>query len=371
VAEAYLNPNSRPYPLYQSIGLPAESAAAGIAPGLLAVKADQAWALGARGQGIVVAGADTGVDWTHPALQPHYRGWDGTRASHDYNWYDAWDNAAAPFDADAHGTHTVGTMVGDDGIHQVGMAPGAQWIACRNMRHGLGNPGAYLACMEFVLAPYPVAGDPLRDGDPARAPDVINNSWGCPVMEGCGPDTLRLGAEHLRAAAVMMVVSAGNDGPACGSLNDPPATYAAVFTVGAVDNQGDPADFSNRGPVTAGTDRALKPDIAAPGVDVRSAVPGGYGEMGWQGTSMAGPHVAGLVALMWSANPALRGRIDATEALIEQSARPESVQVCERAHDNGAPCACGGEPAGAVPNYTYGYGMIDALKAVQAAGVTQ
>jgi subtilisin family serine protease len=366
VAEAYLNPNSRPYPVYQTIAPPAGSTAAGIAPGLLAVKADQAWALGARGQGVVVAGADTGVDWTHPALQPHYRGWDGTRASHDYNWYDAWDNAPAPFDADAHGTHTMGTMVGDDGVHQVGMAPDAQWIACRNMRSGLGNPGAYLACLEFFLAPYPVGGDPFRDGDPARAPDVINNSWGCPTFEGCGPDTLRLGVEHLRAGAVMMVVSAGNDGPACGSLNDPPANYAAVFTVGAVDDKGDAVDFSNRGPIDVGTDRALKPDIAAPGVDVRSTVPGGFGQIGWQGTSMAGPHVAGLVALMWSANPALRGRIDATEALIEQSARPESVDVCPLAGAGGA-CACGGEPAGAVPNYTFGYGMIDALKAVQAA----
>jgi subtilisin family serine protease len=368
-AAAFLNPNVRPYPRYVALTPPGgESAPAGVAPGVRAVRADEVWDLGVRGAGIVVAGADTGVDWTHPALQRQYRGWDGAQADHDYNWLDAWDGRPEPFDEDAHGTHTVGTMVGDDGTHQVGMAPEARWIACRNMRYGIGNPGAYLTCMEWFLAPYPQGGDPLRDGDPSRAPDVVNNSWGCPPFEGCDPDALRLATVHLRAAGVMMVVAAGNSGPACSTLTDPPAIYDAVFTVGAVDDGGEAAFFSNRGPVAVGSDRELKPDVAAPGVDVRSAVPGGgYGEADWAGTSMAGPHVAGLVALVWSADPELRGRIDETEALIRETAGDQQVLTCGAADITSAPCACGDEAAGASPNYTYGYGIIDALAAVEAA----
>jgi hypothetical protein len=369
VAETYLNPNVRPYRQLNQLSETAtggSGAPKGDAPGLDVVGADQVWKLGVRGQGIVVASADTGVDWTHPALKTHYRGWNDGQVDHNYNWYDPWGASTEPFADGPHGTHTTGTMVGDDGTHHVGMAPEAQWIACRNMRYGIGNPSAYIACMEFFLAPFPLNGDPFRDGDPARAPDVINNSWGCPTFEGCAPDTLKLAVEHLRAGAVMMVVSAGNEGPQCSSLSTPPANYAAVFTVGAVDDRGDPADFTNRGPVIVGTDRALKPDVAAPGVDVRSTTPGGaFGENGWSGTSMAGPHVAGLVALMWSANPQLRGHIDQTEALIRETAGDQAVHVCPLGA--GGACTCGEEKSGATPNYTFGYGVIDALKAVQAA----
>src|SRR5688572_19029826 len=146
-------------------------------PGVNYVRAPQVWNLGYTGQGIVVGGADTGYRWTHVALKNAYRGWNGTTASHDYNWHDSVHsgggvcgaNAAAPCDDNGHGTHTMGTAVGAEGANQVGVAPGAKWIGCRNMNQGAGTPATYLECMEFFLAPYPVGGT-TSQGDPSKAP---------------------------------------------------------------------------------------------------------------------------------------------------------------------------------------------------------
>ncbi len=373
VVQVILNPNVRKYPHripfpYGGDNLPVGEVQANLA----AVHADEAWALGVTGDGVVVAGQDTGYDWTHPALQSHYRGWDGTNASHDYNWHDAWDDTAVPFDDDSHGTHTMGIVLGDDGMgNRTGAAPGAQWIGCRNMRRGFGNPGAYTECMEFFLAPYPHGGNPFTDGDVALAPHVVNNSWGCPDIEGCFPDTLEPAVDALRAAGIMMVVSAGNDGPACATVTDPPSNYDAVLSVGAADNYGGVVGFSSRGPA----DGLVKPDVTAPGAYVRSSMSGGgYGYAG--GTSMAGPHVAGLVALLWSADPALVGDIDATEVLMCQTATPKPVESLCTVEDEvpegpfaallySPVCACGGVIG--VPNNVYGCGFIDAGAAVRAA----
>jgi len=369
VAQVILNPNVRRYPRRLTLpqyGVEGESLPA-VQDNLAAIHADQAWALGVTGEGIVVAGQDTGYDWTHPALLPHYRGQDG---QHDFNWHDAWDHTAVPFDEDGHGTHTMGIILGDDGAgNRTGVAPGAQWIGCRNMRRGFGNPGAYAECMEFFLAPYPHGGDPFRDGDVSRAPHLVNNSWGCPDIEGCAPDTLQRAVEALRAAGIMMVVSAGNEGPGCETVTDPPANYDAVFSVGATDNGGQIVGFSSRGPA----DGRIKPDVSAPGSNVRSTLPGGeYGLA--SGTSMAGPHVAGLVALLWSADPRLIRDIEGTERLICQTAAPRPVeQACTADTVPTSPfaalfanpiCACG-EVTG-VPNNVYGCGFINAGAAVQA-----
>ena len=373
VAHVIINPNVRAYPHRAPLPYGGDTGTVGeVQANLAAIHADDAWALGVTGEGIVVAGQDTGYDWTHPALKPHYRGWDGQSADHDYNWHDSWDDTAVPFDDDSHGTHTMGTIVGDDGAgNRTGVAPGARWIGCRNMRRGFGNPGAYAECMEFFFAPYPHEGDPFSNGDVSMAPDVINNSWGCPDFEGCFPDTLKQAVEALRAAGIMMVVSAGNDGPSCATVTDPPSNYDAVFSVGATSNGGGIVSFSSRGPV----DGLVKPDVSAPGEYVRSSVPGGsYGYAG--GTSMAGPHVAGTVALLWSADPALVGDIDATERLICRTAAPKPVEnVCTIEDEapegpfssllSDSVCACGGVTG--APNNVYGCGFIDAGAAVRAA----
>jgi subtilisin family serine protease len=341
-------------------GLAAASAAAPgtVEPSIAYTNADDVWALGFTGQGIVVGAQDTGYDWQHPALQPHYRGWDGLAADHDYNWHDGihatGSNCGAdstePCDDNSHGTHTLGTVLGHDGgPNQIGMAPGAEWIGCRNMNEGVGSPATYLECFEFFLAPYPVGGDPLADGNPALASDVTNNSWTCPPFEGCASDTLHAAVQAQRAAGILTVVSAGNAGPGCSTVKDPPALHAEVYSVGALNTGTDTiAAFSSRGPVTADGSNRAKPDITAPGTFVRSSLPGGsYGNL--SGTSMAAPHVAGAVALLWSARPVLRGQVALTEQILNASAAPITASECA---SNGT------------PNNTYGHGRLDVLAAV-------
>lgn len=329
--------------------------------GISQVNADDVWALGYTGQGVVVGAQDTGYDWDHPALINQYRGWDGATADHDYNWHDAihsgggtcGPDSTEPCDDHYHGTHTLGTVLGDDGgTNQIGTAPGARWIGCRNMDEGDGTPAAYLECFEFFLAPYPVGGTPAQ-GDPDKAPDVTNNSWSCPTSEGCSWDTLQTAIEAQRAAGIMTVVSAGNEGSGCSSVAQPPGLYDASYSVGATNSSDAIAGFSSRGPVTIDGSSRLKPDISAPGVNVRSSFPGGgYGTL--QGTSMAAPHVAGAVALLWSAQPALLNQIDLTEDILNQTAVPRYSTQC-------------GDPANTVPNNVYGWGRLDALAAVYRA----
>lgn len=313
------------------------------------IGADKVWdEFGVTGQGIVVGQSDSGVDGSHPALADTYRGKDG---KNDYNWLDPWNNRPAPYDIGGHGTHTLGTILGQGGI---GVAPGATWIGCVNLNRNLGNPALYLDCMQFMLAPFPQGGDPLKDGDPHLAAHVLNNSWGCPPLEGCDPNALRPGVEALRAAGIFVVASAGNDGPSCETVQDPLALYDAVFSVGAIDRLGNMAGFSSRGPVTIDGSGRVKPDISAPGVDVFSAMPGGtYQEN--SGTSMAGPHLVGAVALLWSANPGLIGDIDQTEQILIKTARPY-----RGSRDEG--CFTGKTPSNA-----YGYGVLDIYAAVKSA----
>ncbi len=332
-----------------------------IEPGVSAIRAPEVWASGATGQGIVIGSSDTGVRWDHPALKGKYRGWDGVTAHHDYNWHDSihsgggvcGPDAPAPCDDDGHGTHTTGTAVGGDssGTNQIGVAPGARFIACRNMDQGNGTPARYLECMEWFLAPYPVGGTPAQ-GDPAMAPDITTNSWYCPASEGCVPASLEAGVEAQRAAGIMFVTAAGNSGPACSTVSDPPSFYDATYTVGAYSaSTGTIASFSSRGPVMADSSNRMKPDITAPGVWVRSA----WSDLGYaslSGTSMATPHVAGAIALLWSAHPALRNRIAATEEVLGRTAAPVSSAQCD---------------AGAIPNNVYGWGRIDIKAAVDLA----
>jgi subtilisin family serine protease len=342
-------------------------AAPQISENIVATGAPRVWQeLHARGQGIVVAGQDTGVEWQHPALKPHYRGVkaDGT-VSHDFNWHDSIHHAIvgtpnpcgydspAPCDDDEHGTHTMGTMVGDDGQGTVtGMAPEAKWIACHNMDQGTGTPASYIECFEYFLAPYAQGADPLHAGRPDLAPDVINNSWGCPPDEGCDGSEFGPALHALNAAGIVVVASAGNDGPDCSTIDNPPAFYTDdTLSVGAIDHRtGEIAEFSSRGP--SKLDGGIGPDVTAPGVNVLSTVPGGqYAKA--SGTSMAGPHVAGLVALLWSARPDLIGQVATTVQLIRAAADPKTTTE-----------SCGGINGSAIPNNTYGYGAINAQKVV-------
>jgi serine protease AprX len=356
--------NSLPQP-GPAVEAPAQPGApATIEPGVTYTHAPQVWALGFNGQNIVVASADTGQRWTHNALKPHYRGWNGVVADHNYNWHDSIHDSIgnpcgndSPFPCDDyfHGSHTTGTAIGDDGAgNQIGMAPGAKWIGCRNMDQGTGTPARYIECMQWFLAPYPIGGG---QGDPTKAPDITINSWGCPTSEGCSVNTLQAAVEAQAAAGIMMVVAAGNYGSGCSTLLDPPSFYEASYSVGALNTGTDTiASFSSRGPVTVDGSGRIKPDITAPGTSTRSAwnsCDNCYGSA--SGTSMATPHIAGAMALLWSAVPSLQNQIDASRAALNDTAVHIASTLCGTAGP---------------PNNVFGWGRVDILAAVTSATPT-
>ncbi len=331
--------------------------------GISQVRAPLAWALGYNGQGIVVAGADTGIRWTHNALKPHYRGWNGATADHNFNWHDSIHsstgacpgNSPAPCDDHGHGSHTIGTVAGDDGgTNNIGMAPGAKWIGCRNMDQGNGTPATYIECFEFFLAPYPVGGTPAQ-GNPALAPDVTNNSWGCPPSEGCVASSLLAAVQAQRAAGIVTEMSAGNSGSSCSTVSDPAAIYDESFTTGALNTGANTiASFSSRGPVTIDGSSRTKPDIVAPGTGTRSVSSSGdTGYTTMSGTSMAGPHVAGGVAVLLSAFPSLNGNVNGIEQRLSDTAVRLSSALCS-------------STANVYPNNVFGFGRLDMGCAIPA-----
>ena len=339
-----------------------------IEPGINYTMAPQVWAMGFTGQGAVVGGADTGYRWDHNALKPHYRGWNGSTANHNFNWHDSIHtgestgnpcgyDTAAPCDDDGHGTHTVGTATGDDGAgNQIGMAPGAKWIGCRNMDRGAGTPGRYAECFQFYLAPYAIGGTPAQ-GDPTKAPDVTTNSWGCPASEGCNSTTwniIQSAIQADRAAGIVTVVAAGNSGSSCSTVSDAPSFFSNVLSVGALSTGTDSiASFSSRGPVTADGSNRIKPDISAPGTSTRSSFNSSISSYAsLSGTSMATPHVAGAVALLVSAQPKLKGQVATIEGILEDSA----------VHINSTSCSSNG-----TPNNVFGYGRLNVKAATDMA----
>lgn len=335
--------------------------------GIQRIEAHELWAKGIRGAGAVVGGQDTGYDWLHPAINQQYR---GAAGNHNYHWHDAIHgqisndtfnscgyDSPVPCDDNRHGTHTMGTMAGDDGMgEEIGVAPAAEWVGCRNMENGWGTPATYLECFEWFLAPTDTNG---LNPQPSRAPHVIANSWGCPPSEGCNTSNfsmLQIAVENLKNAGVVVVVSAGNDGrDGCSSIRNPAAIYEASFVVGATDIRDTLANFSSRGQVLVDGSGRMKPDVVAPGVSVRSCVPGG-GYTSFSGTSMAGPHVAGAVALLISAQPSLAGQVDSIEALLKMTA--DTVYTYQND-------TCGTTPMTVFPNNMVGHGRINLLKAVQ------
>jgi subtilisin family serine protease len=346
-----------PNPWMKSTVLPTAPAKPAAAPNTIEwnitrVRAPQAWARGYTGQGIVLGNIDTGQQWDHPALKPHYRGWNGSTADHNYNWYDATNpSQKVPVDPYGHGTHTAGIMVGDDGgTNQIGVAPGAKWMACRSMDSaGFGTPDTYITCFEFMMAPWDLNG---QNPDPSKAPVAVSNSWYCSIsMEGCTQSVLFSTVQAVRAAGIVPVVAAGNAGPGCQTIgNDgPPAQYDQSFTVGATTMSNTLASFSSRGPATFQGTR-IKPDIVAPGQTVRSSYPPNtYATL--DGTSMATPHIAGAIAVLYSAKPQLIGDVDGTELALENSA----------IHINSSECSSNGS----YPNNLYGYGFVNVFRAIR------
>ncbi|MFK3979507.1 S8 family serine peptidase [Micromonospora sp. NPDC050397] len=320
---------------------------AGAEWGLNNIEAPRVWSeYGDRGEGIVIANIDTGVQYDHPALVGKYRGNNGDGTfDHNYNWFDPARvcSGTTPCDNNGHGTHTMGTMVGDDGAgNQTGVAPGAKWIAAKGCETNGCSDASLLAAGQWVLAPTDAGGQNPR---PDLRPDIVNNSWG----GGRGDSWYEQTVTAWRAAGIFPAFASGNTlgGAPCGSASSPGDNVPA-YAVGAYDVNNVIGDFSNKGPTVDGR---TKPDIAAPGVAIRSSIPGnGYDS--WDGTSMATPHLAGAVALIWSAAASLRGDVTATEALLGQTATDTEA------------LDCGGTAAN---NNIFGEGRLNAYQAVTAA----
>jgi hypothetical protein len=321
---------------------PADNSVQVVEWGVANINADDVWAnFGVTGGGIVVASIDTGVQHTHPALVNQYRG--TATGSHNHNWFDPTGICgASPCDNNGHGTHVTGTMVGDDGgANQIGVAPGAQWIAAKGCGTSSCASNTLLASGQWMVAPTDVNGN---NPDPSMAPHVVNNSW------GGGPNDTWYAAtvNSWVAAGIFPMFANGNAGPSCGSASSP-GDYPQSYSVGAYDINNNIANFSGRG--ASQVDGSIKPNLAAPGVSVRSSVPtNGYAN--FSGTSMASPHAAGVLALVWSAAPGLRGDIAGTRGVLDGTARDTSN------------LQCGGTAAN---NNVFGEGRIDALAAVTLA----
>ncbi|MDF2001902.1 S8 family serine peptidase [Bacillus pumilus] len=309
------------------------------------VHAPEAWALGYDGTGTVVASIDTGVEWDHPALKEKYRGFDPAHPndpSHEFNWYDATTGSEAPYDDLEHGTHVTGTMVGSepDGKNQIGVAPGAKWIAVKAFSEDGGSDADLLDAGEWILAPKDEDGNP----HPEKAPDVVNNSWGGgPGLDDWYKDVVNA----WRAADIFPEFSAGNtdlfNPGGEGSIANP-ANYQEAFATGATDQDNKLGSFSLQGPSPYGV---MKPDIAAPGVNIRSSIPGKGYEDGWNGTSMAGPHVSAVVALLRQVQSDLS--VEEIEQILIDTAKPLTDQQFPESPNNG-----------------YGAGLVDAKEAITA-----
>jgi len=310
--------------------------------GVQNVKAPQVWSgFGNRGEGIVVANIDTGVQYTHPALVNQYRGNKGGGTfRHNYNWLAASGSSPFPVDTNGHGTHTMGTMAGDDGgSNQIGVAPKVKWITANGCNTC--SDSDLIQSGQWMLAPTKTNG---TDPKARKRPHIVNNSWGSgspsndPFME----DVILA----WEASGIFGQWSNGNAGPSCSSSGSP-GSRIATYSAGAYDINNNIASFSSRGPGQSGQ---VKPNIAAPGVNVRSSFPGSsYGAI--SGTSMASPHVAGAIALLWSEVPSVERDIDATRALLDDTAL------------NVSNTSCGGT---ADDNNVWGEGRLDALALVTA-----
>ena len=315
--------------------------------------------LGFTGRGVIIAGLDTGVDAAHHALHDRWRGLTHPLAE---CWLDLLGNSPnGPTDTGSHGTHTMGTMTGREirtngDTLTIGAAPEAEWISCNAINQGVGRPFD-----QDVLDAFQWLADP--DGDSTTVddmPDVVQNSWG--VFANIGNDPTYTACfsnwngaiTDCEAAGVVVIFSAGNEGSS--GLRSPAKFQLSptdMFSVGAVDLSSDSlppypiATFSSLGPSGCPPDStAIKPEICAPGVNVYSSIPGNAYTL-MSGTSMAGPHISGIVALMREACPNCDPQT-IKEALISTAVRTGYVVP----------------PA--TENNTFGNGFVDAYAAVLA-----
>ena len=283
----------------------------GTAWGVAEIGAEHCWSKGYDGSDVVIVHMDTGADPQHPALVGKFTG----------HWFDAVDGRETPYDDNGHGTHTLGTLLGGDGRgdypDDLGVAPGARWVGVKVMdADGVGSYQACLAGLQYVAQ--------LKARLDIR---IVCGAWS---LDDPKADLLFPVCRRLRDLGILTVFAAGNAGPALRTA-DTPANYPTVVGVGALDAMGHVAVFSARGDApavlpwsdsdtwTLGAWNFHKPDLTAPGVEIRSCVPGG-GFAEYSGTSMAAPHVAGAAAILLQRDDSLQPK--ELLSLLIDTARP-------------------------------------------------
>ncbi len=312
--------------------------AAGIEPGILRLKVDRVWPY-FQGEGITVAIIGSGVDFEHPAIARQYRGrLPNGEVDHNYNWADFAGSSPYPTDPTGNGTFYTGLMVGDDGLgNQIGVAPKARWIAVRAM-----TPEQRHAAFRWLLAPCKLDGS---DCDPEKAPEVVLGAFYDDLSLA---DEFEADIQALHERGIVTVFAVGNAHQGqCGSAS-PPATLGITLGVGAVDAGDRVWDSSGRGAITG----TIKPDLTAPGVNVRSAWTNGtYFQA--SSTIASAAYVAGILALLKESNPGLS---------------PQEVYNVLRATADGIADRCGSGPS-SIPNNVYGWGVPNALRSITSTAV--
>lgn len=299
------------------------------------VMADACWADGYTGDGVIIGHIDTGVDTGHPALQGKWTGY----------WLDAVGDSPLPYDDHSHGTHTIGTILGGDGLgsfaDDIGIAPDAKFVTAKAFDSTGSGTGAD-SCMQFMAD--------LRDSVNIR---VVSNSWGSNTTNEPHYWTI---LNTWLSLGMFPVFSNGNNGPNPGTAGTP-GNYPLVIGVGATDSSDNIASFSSRGPapdISPWNNPAdwyrtdwnfIKPDISAPGTYIRSSLPDSHNYGVFGGTSMAAPHVCGAAAILCQKNSSLS---PAMMYYIITNNVDEPSQ--------GIP----------YPNNDYGWGRLNIWKALQA-----
>ncbi len=254
--------------------------------GVTKIGAVEAWRQNYRGsKDFIVADIDTGIDYNHEDLSFNmWRNPNPDPTQQDVVGFDFVHNDGLPFDDNEHGTHTGGTIaaVGGNGVGTSGVIQKVSLMSVKFLSgQGDGTTADAIRAIDYAIQ---------------HGARVLSNSWGGPG--DTDNQALRDAVERARAKNVLFVAAAGNDG----SDNDETPSYPAAFSsdnvvsVAATDSSDRIASFSNFGKKTV--------HLAAPGVGVYSTLPGNkYGKL--SGTSMACPHVAGALALLWSQRPKL------------------------------------------------------------------
>lgn len=303
--------------------------------GVSNIHADDAWALGFEGQGIVAGIIDTGARYTHEALAENWR--------KEHGWFDPYNGIENPNDLVGHGSHVAGSIAGSS-ESGVGVAPKANFISCKGCSTSSCTEEALVGCGEWMVCPT------LPDGSAAdceMAPALVSNSWG----GGQGDPFYNGVIDAWQAGGIIPVFAMGNAGPLCTTANSP-GDQPNVIGVGSTTASNGCSSFSSKGPTISGE---MKPDICAPGTDIRSSYH--LGDASYyimSGTSMATPHISGAVCLMLSANPELTYE-EVYEILT--STADKNLETTTVACDD----------TSVWPNEAYGYGKVDCMKIVEAA----